>query len=1000
VLLTTVIKTPLLATPLTVTTTLPVVAPVGTAVTIDVALQLETDAATPLNVTVLVPWVAPKLTPLMVTDVPTVAEFGETLAIFGIVSTVKDTPLLLNPFAVTITLPVVAPLGTVATIDVALQLATIAAKPLKLTEPDPCVAPKFDPLIVTELPTTPEVGERLLMLGPCRTVNDTPLLLTPLAWTTTLPVVAAVGTVATIDVALQLAIAAVVPLNVTEPEPWVAPKFDPLIVTAAPAPPDTGEILLMLGVPRIVNETALLQTPLAYTAMPLCGPCVGDPNTPGTVNTIEVVLQLVYPIWNPLSEIVPADAPKPVPVIVTVAPTAAPVGDTLATTGVGSTVNDTPLLGTPLALTMTLPVVAPVGTVTVIEVALQFETSADTPLNVTEPEPCVEPKFVPVIPIVALTASEVEDRLVMLGAGSTVNATPLLAFPPTVTTTFPEVVPAGMMATIAVELQLTIEVTVVVLNFTVLDPCEEPKFNPLIVTAAPMAADDGATLLMLGNTVKSTPLLLTPLAYTTTLPVVAPVGTVTLIDVAAQLVTVAGVPLKLTVPVPCVEPKLVPVMVTAVPTAPDVGDNFVMLGAATTVNFTPLLATPLVLTTTLPVVAPVGTVATIEVALQLVIVAFVPLNVTVLVPWVALKPEPAMVTDAPTAPVDGDRVVMVGVGRTVNDTPLLATPLALTTTLPVVAVGTVATIEVALQLVIVAFVPLNVTVPVPCVDPKAVPLIVTDAPTAADDGERLVISGAGRTLNDTPLLYTPLANTTTFPVVAPLGTVTLIEVAAQLVIDAATPLNVTVPFVEVKLVPVIVTAAPTAAEVGDKLVILGAATTVKVFELLAVPPTVTTTLPVVAPVGTMATMEVALQLVMLVTVVVLNLTVLVPCVEPKFVPVIVTDAPTAPLVGERLVMLGAAASRLAGNIMLRSRKKAIRHEIRVTMHLTADTFEDLLFNCFTFTASLRDVDLGRGYSKGAGQGILHGDRLGSQRARRRQALAARVVGVGLQHFAV
>jgi hypothetical protein len=86
---------------------------------------------------------------------------------------------------------------------------------------------------------------------------------------------------------------------------------------------------------------------------------------------------------------------------------------------------------------------------------------------------------------------------------------------------------------------------------------------------------------------------------------------------------------------------------------------------------------------------------------------------------------------------------------------------------------------------------------------------------------------------------------------------------------------------------VIVTEVPTVAEVGDKLVILGAATTVKLTPLLATPDTVMTTFPVVAPVGTVATMLVAPQLVMA-AVVPLNLAVLVPCVEPKFVPVIVT----------------------------------------------------------------------------------------------------------------
>jgi len=85
--------------------------------------------------------------------------------------------------------------------------------------------------------------------------------------------------------------------------------------------------------------------------------------------------------------------------------------------------------------------------------------------------------------------------------------------------------------------------------------------------------------------------------------------------------------------------------------------------------------------------------------------------------------------------------------------------------------------------------------------------------------------------------------------------------------------------------------------------------TVKRTPLLATPPTVTTTLPVVAPVGTGTTILVALQFAELVgfVAVPLKVTVLVPWVAPKFVPVIVTDAPTAPEVGFRLVMLGAGA---------------------------------------------------------------------------------------------
>jgi hypothetical protein len=77
--------------------------------------------------------------------------------------------------------------------------------------------------------------------------------------------------------------------------------------------------------------------------------------------------------------------------------------------------------------------------------------------------------------------------------------------------------------------------------------------------------------------------------------------------------------------------------------------------------------------------------------------------------------------------------------------------------------------------------------------------------------------------------------------------------------------------------------APTAAEVGDRLVMFGVAITVNATAVLAPPIVVTTTLPVLAPVGTGATIWVSLQLVA-VAVVLLNLIVLVPCVAPKAVP--------------------------------------------------------------------------------------------------------------------
>jgi len=57
-------------------------------------------------------------------------------------------------------------------------------------------------------------------------------------------------------------------------------------------------------------------------------------------------------------------------------------------------------------------------------------------------------------------------------------------------------------------------------------------------------------------------------------------------------------------------------------------------------------------------------------------------------------------------------------------------------------------------------------------------------------------------------------------------------------------------------------------------------------------------------------MLVALQLVT-VAAVPLNLTVLLPCVVPKLDPAIVTEAPTAPVLGVRLEIVGAAAACVA-----------------------------------------------------------------------------------------
>jgi hypothetical protein len=269
----------------------------------------------------------------------------------------------------------------------------------------------------------------------------------------------------------------------------------------------------------------------------------------------------------------------------------------------------------------------------------------------------------------------------------------------------------------------------------------------VIVTDVPTGPETGFRLLMLGAvevTVKSTPLLATPLTVTTTLPVVAPFGTGTAMLEALQLVGVAAIPLNVTVLDPWLAPKFVPVIVTEVAIGPEVGLRVLMAGVGRTVKFTPLLAIPLTVTTTLPVVAPVGTGTTMLPTAQLVGEAAVPLKVTVLVPWLAPKFVPVIVTEAPTGPEVGLRLEMLGVGTTVKVTLLLATPPTVTITLPEVAPpGTGAVIPVALQLVGVAVVPLNLTVLVPWDAPKLEPEIVTDVPTTPEVGVKVEMLGTG-----------------------------------------------------------------------------------------------------------------------------------------------------------------------------------------------------------------------------------------------------------------
>ncbi len=82
-----------------------------------------------------------------------------------------------------------------------------------------------------------------------------------------------------------------------------------------------------------------------------------------------------------------------------------------------------------------------------------------------------------------------------------------------------------------------------------------------------------------------------------------------------------------------------------------------------TVNRIALLLKPVdVETTTLPVVAPAGMAAVIEFALQLVGVAVMPLKVRLPDACESPKLMPEMLTTAPTNPIAGEMLVIIGCG--------------------------------------------------------------------------------------------------------------------------------------------------------------------------------------------------------------------------------------------------------------------------------------------------------------------------------------------------
>ncbi|HYZ14633.1 MAG TPA: hypothetical protein VFA08_13655 [Actinomycetota bacterium] len=250
----------------------PVVAVAGTVAVICVfEFTVNVVAATLLNVTAVAPV---KFVPVILTDVPTAPNVGANEVIVGaaIVKLVRLDPV--PPGVVTLIGPLVAVVGTVAVICVAeFTVNVVAATLLNVTE----VAPvKFVPVMVTDVPTGPDVGVNDVIVGQVvlATVKVGPESVPSAFVTSTAPVVVPVPTTAVIDVPESiLNDAALVLLNSTSVTLGLL-KFVPVMVTTHPTGPLVGEIFVMVGAaanagvsrPSTSNAVA---TPTAATRRPM-----------------------------------------------------------------------------------------------------------------------------------------------------------------------------------------------------------------------------------------------------------------------------------------------------------------------------------------------------------------------------------------------------------------------------------------------------------------------------------------------------------------------------------------------------------------------------------------------------------------------------------------------------------------------------------------------------------------------------------------------------------
>jgi len=758
----------------------------------------------------------------------------------------------------------------------------VAAVPPKLTD----VAPvRLVPVMVTVDPLPALVGVNEEMVGAAINVNPAKIAVPPGVVTLTLPEVPIPTTAVIVFASTTVNDVAAVPPKLTA----VAPvRFVPVIVTVDPLPALVGvsEEMVGAGEPINVNPAKVAVPPGVVTLI--------LPEAPAPTTAVIVV---AFTTVNDVAAVPPkltAVAPvRFVPVIVTADPLPALVGVSDEMVGTAINVNPAKVTVPPGVVTLTLPEV-PVPTTAVMVVAFTTVNDVATvPPKLTAVAPVkLVPVMVTVVPLPTLVGVNEE----MVGAAINVNP-PKVAVPPgVVTLTLPEV-PIPTTAVIVFASTTVNDVAAVPPKLTAVAPV---RLVPVMVTVVPELALVGVNEEMVGAgepiNVNPAKVAVPPGVVTLTLPD-APTPTSALIILELSTVNdVAAVPPKLTAVAP---PRFVPEMVINVPELAVVGPKKEIVGATININPAKVAVPPGVVTLTLPKVPAPSTAVMVFASTTVNDVAAVPPKRTVVAP---VRFVPVIVTVEPLPALVGVNEEMVGAGDTINVNPakVAVPPGVVTLTLPEAPVPTTAVMVVAFTTVNdVVAVPPKRTVVAPV---RFVPVIVTVVPELALVGVKEEMVGATTHVNPAKVAVPPGVVTLIVPE-APAPTTAVIVVAFTTVNDvAAVPPKLTA-VAPARLVPVIVTVDPLPALAGVKDVIVGGAPINVNPAKVAVPPgVVTLTLPE-APAPTTAVMVVAFTTVNDVAAVPPKFTAVAPI---KFVPVIVTVAPTPVLVGVNEEMIGAA----------------------------------------------------------------------------------------------